>query len=189
MTRDNAQALMDRAADRYYAWVRQMLTLTAGALTLLVSFQRSLVPADAKAVWAIQACWMSLALAVAMAATILHSEYRSLKLLGMARTQKDHKISPRGVDLDQRVRSVEGHLILKQLWIDKWTVRLFPWLLTFALSLLTLYAVLNTRSTNSLTSTGLSEHLNNSSLPTCFPLRLAMKPNEINCGHVAPRIL
>jgi len=57
--------------EHIHAWHRELLALSSAALTLLVALQRSYVPADPLDTWALQLCWVSLALCVLFSLLLL----------------------------------------------------------------------------------------------------------------------
>jgi hypothetical protein len=50
--------------DRIQEWHKQLVTLSTGGLTLLVSFQKNYVPEEAECLYLIKICWASLAICI-----------------------------------------------------------------------------------------------------------------------------
>jgi hypothetical protein len=61
----------------YYDWVGRMMTLSAGALTVLVTFQDQLAGTRPRCLWLLQACWIFLALSVSAAALALQGRHQT----------------------------------------------------------------------------------------------------------------
>lgn len=62
--------------DNYEAhteWVRHVVTLCSGGLTLLVSLQNTYVPQHPRSAWLLMVCWASLALATLCGVVALYS--------------------------------------------------------------------------------------------------------------------
>jgi FtsH-binding integral membrane protein len=115
----------------YYEWLGQMLTLSAGALTVLVTFQDQLAGAKPCCLWLLQACWILLGIAVVAAAVALQGRHQAMfdmanqlhRGLGQGQTPLDLVGAPR------RLARASG--------------RALPTILAAALGCLTVFAVLN----------------------------------------------
>ncbi len=122
----------------YYDWLRQLLGLSSGALTLLVALQRTYIPIHPLGLPLLQLCWGLLALTVLSTLTALYGE--SATLLGAA-----NKLG--------RIYYQEGdekaHLLLKEdnfvrpatIYVRARIVAVFCF--AFAISFLALFAALN----------------------------------------------
>jgi len=58
----------------YYDWLRQIVTLCSGALTLLVALQNNYVPQHPSGLWLLQFCWLSLACSILSGMVALYGE-------------------------------------------------------------------------------------------------------------------
>jgi hypothetical protein len=105
--KDQEEALHQRAYDAHYKWLRHVVTLAAGALTLLVSFQNSYVHPGAHAIILLKICWGSLGISILFgilslfgeavkphqAAVGLHRMRRTLGETGAARRITDNPVA------------------------------------------------------------------------------------------------
>jgi hypothetical protein len=117
----------NQAKDKYYEWVRSMLTLATAALAGLIAFQDNYVPSDPNALYLLWASWVSLASSILAAAFILRSDGVYMKLLAN-KTAGQHQ---------NRVTVVGGPLRYD---LAAWA---FPWLLAISLVLLCAFAIYN----------------------------------------------
>jgi hypothetical protein len=58
-------------------WLRQLVTLSSGALTLLVGLQSHYIPQHPTALWLLRLCWGSLAIAVLAGVVALRGEWQT----------------------------------------------------------------------------------------------------------------
>ena len=58
-------------SEHVHAWHQQLLSLSSAALTLLIALQRTYVPTDPVDTWALQLCWLSLALCILFSLLLL----------------------------------------------------------------------------------------------------------------------
>jgi len=58
--------LNDEATNEYYAWLRQILTLSSGSLTVLVSFRNQILPSYPKAIVLLQLSWFLFAVSIVL---------------------------------------------------------------------------------------------------------------------------
>lgn len=63
--------------DAYYSWLRYVVTLASGSLTLLVALKSNYVPNNPQGLWLLQLCWMVLVLSILGGVLALHGEYRT----------------------------------------------------------------------------------------------------------------
>ena len=70
---ENAMAEGTRA---YFAWLRTILTLSSGSITLLVSLKGQFVPAEPLALWLLKSSWGLLAAAVVLSLLGIRGEHR-----------------------------------------------------------------------------------------------------------------
>jgi hypothetical protein len=84
----HAQDFNDKALDAYYAWVQQMMTIGAGALTLLVTLRDRYAPPPARWLWLLAVCWVGLAASIALCAIILHGRHVAARDMSKAFAQK-----------------------------------------------------------------------------------------------------
>ena len=124
--RQQIKSLSDEGNQLYYDWVRHMLTVATGALTLLVALQGTFVPENPRFLWLLQSSWVGLALSITGAAVILHGRHGM-----MWRSAQRRLDAPRG-DIVERPP-------LPYRIAD----RLFPWVLVFSMITLTLFALVN----------------------------------------------
>jgi len=76
--------LCDLAKDRdqkHYAWIRQLLVLSSGALTALVAF-RADAHSSGIALWFLRIAWVALGLSILLGALALHGEVWTAAELG-----------------------------------------------------------------------------------------------------------
>ena len=60
--------------DAYYPWVRHVVTLASGALTVLVSLQNNYVPENPHGLSLLILCWVGLFLSISMGVVALYGE-------------------------------------------------------------------------------------------------------------------
>lgn len=75
---------VERMNESYYAWVRQMMAITSGQLTILVALKSTLVPAAPVLLWTLGATWIVLAISLLLAALILWGEHDVHARMAMA---------------------------------------------------------------------------------------------------------
>lgn len=126
--------------DRRINWHRQLTTLSAGGLTLLVSLQSSYVPQDAQGLFVLKCCWGALAIAVCSGVLVQ---------IGSAQTPLDS-----AADLHDQIRTLGPEMAAQLLEEsngigkrERWPYRMGETLLVaaflVALVSLTLFATLN----------------------------------------------
>ena len=71
---DVERRLIEIHRNAYYSWIRQVVTLSAGALTILVVLQNNYVPANPQALLLLKACWVGLALSILAGVVALFGE-------------------------------------------------------------------------------------------------------------------
>lgn len=71
---------LHRAA--YYAWIRQVVTLSSGSLTLLVGLQKHYLPSTPHNLWLLKSCWGGLTLSILLGVVALYGEAQS-PLIGL----------------------------------------------------------------------------------------------------------
>jgi len=67
--------LTDEATTEYYAWLKQILTLASGSLTVLVALRNQILPADPKAILLLQLSWLLFAAAIILALFALRGQH------------------------------------------------------------------------------------------------------------------
>lgn len=58
----------------YFNWIRQIVTLSASGLTLLVALQKNYVPQNPTGLWLLQLCWCLLAISIVSGLLVLFGE-------------------------------------------------------------------------------------------------------------------
>jgi len=127
--------LADEGNRLYYDWVRQMLTLTTGALMLLVALQGSFVPKNPRFLWLLESSWVGLALSITAAAIILHGRHGMCWRLAQHRLEQLSKRNSPDAPL--------GHIGEKPPLLYRIADRFLPWLLVLSVITLTLFALAN----------------------------------------------
>jgi len=64
---DSAKSVLDAATVEYFAWLRQILTLSSTSLTVLIALRSQLVPEHPQSIWLLQLTWIALMIAIASA--------------------------------------------------------------------------------------------------------------------------
>lgn len=64
--------------EKYYNWARHIVTMSGGALTLLVSLQNNYVPQKPAQIWLLQLCWTLLAVAILSGSIVLYGEQQNV---------------------------------------------------------------------------------------------------------------
>ncbi len=126
-----AAVLKSRAFDKYYEWVRLMLSLATASLMGLIALQDNYVPNSPNALYLLWASWISLAGSVLAAAIVLRGEGLSLSYLSRSIAREVEQ------RLEERIRI--GKLPLG----CELAARSLPWLLAVSLVLLCSFAICN----------------------------------------------
>ena len=87
---DIERRLLDMHNKAYYAWIRQVVTLSAGSLTVLVALKNNYVPANPQALLLLKACWAGLALSILLGVVALFGEAQT-PLDAINNIRKDRK--------------------------------------------------------------------------------------------------
>jgi hypothetical protein len=116
----------------YYNWVGRMMTLSAGALTVLVTFQDQLAGARPRCLWLLQACWIFLALSVSAAALALQGRHQTLWDNALALNRERPVPQVEAMDVQSEPRK-----------IAKFAGESLSTILALAVASLTTFAVLN----------------------------------------------
>jgi len=132
---EEAREFLNQANEHYYRWVEHMLTISVGALTLLISFQDKFVPESPRLLWCLSGSWLCLALSIAAGAIIMHGRYKMMKHLGRKKIDVASE-PPTGPSVE--AVNVTGVLLYATI--------AFPWLLAVSLGLLALFAIVNVHS-------------------------------------------
>lgn len=132
--REKAVEYSNLATEKYYEWVRLMLTLCTASLTALVVLQKHYTTHTGYSLYPLWACWICLAVGILEAAVILRGE-------GWAYRRLTHQIAEEGAQKTpcsgSRVR-VSG---LPR--ICKFASTMFPWTLLTAMVSLCVFAIWN----------------------------------------------
>jgi hypothetical protein len=120
------------ARAKYFDWVRQMMTLSAGSLTLLIALRNTLLGEHPRWTILLQASWAAFALSVGCAAIVLFSDHATLRSWVVAKMSREFDGGP------------PVPMIFPPRPIFQWASRAFPWLLAAAFVLLCAFAILNT---------------------------------------------
>jgi len=62
---NSAKSVLDAATNEYFAWLRQILTLSSTSLTVLIALRSQLVPEHPESIWLLQITWIALMIAIA----------------------------------------------------------------------------------------------------------------------------
>ena len=129
-------ARANKSTEKYYGWIRQMLTLCTGSLTLLVALHKSFVPDIPTFSWLLQITWIGLGVSIVLAATILHGESVHLH----NRAQIEMKAFLKQIETSKNkleVTATQGP------WRYEIAARMFPWSLSVSLVALVCFALAN----------------------------------------------
>jgi hypothetical protein len=121
----------NRATDKYFEWVRLMLSLCTASLTALVALQNNYIPSSPSALYLLWGSWVSLAGSILTAAISLRAE--GLTLRGMSRAILEEHSQ------DSNSRVISG----RPPRICVISSRALPWLLAMSLVLLCAFAICN----------------------------------------------
>lgn len=106
MNQAQFEQLTELAAERdakRYAWLRHLLLLAAGVLTLLVSLKAGSRAASMFGLWALRLAWVTLGLGILSLAVALHAEvWTSAELTKRLAEQLAGKASPSAVTAVRR---------------------------------------------------------------------------------------
>jgi len=87
---DIERRLLEMHTKAYYAWIRQVVTLSAGSLTALVALKNNYVSANPQALLLLKACWAGLALSILLGVVALFGEAQT-PLDAVNNIRKDRK--------------------------------------------------------------------------------------------------
>jgi hypothetical protein len=122
----------------YFNWIRHVVTLAAGALTVLVALQGHYVPRSPQLLVALAVCWVALVATIALGLWALRAQYISpLAAAGRLRTMRA------ALGDNETARRVSQGNGTPQPWHHKWAVRLMLVFFLVALSSLCVFAVAN----------------------------------------------
>jgi hypothetical protein len=122
----------------FHDWIRQIVTLSSGGLTLLVGLRGNYVPHDPKALWTLYVCWISLATCILSGVVCLAYEWR-IPLLA-AKHVRDMRIEQGEAATIQHVQTHVGPPVPG---IAKWSSILTFCSFCVAVIALTAFALLN----------------------------------------------
>jgi len=66
-----------KSHDAYYAWIKHVVTLASGTLTVLVALKSNYVPADPLHLWLLKLCWVVLVLSILSGVLALRGEWQT----------------------------------------------------------------------------------------------------------------
>lgn len=69
--------LTDLHLTAYYAWIRHVVTLSSGSLTLLVGLQKHYIPSSPHELYLLKCCWGGLTLSILLGIVALYGEAQS----------------------------------------------------------------------------------------------------------------
>lgn len=132
----------NKANEKYFDWVRLMLSLATGSLAALIALQDNYVPRSPNAVYLLWGSWISLASSVLAAAIVLRGEGLAFR-----------KLSRAMATATQQPQQGRVHLGRPPLLCDcaAWAL---PWLLAISLILLCAFAISNTGIPSTSADTG-----------------------------------
>jgi hypothetical protein len=163
---------ISESTEKHYAWVRQMLALCTGSLTLLVALHKSFVPESPTVPWLLQATWIGLGVSVALAAIILHGEAVHLR----DRAAKELETFFEQVKSGERKVSVDLTDAPKRYEIAG---RAFPWVLAVSLISLVCFALFNVGCAPPTAGTDQSQVVGGTRpTPTCGGWDATVKPGK-----------
>lgn len=136
---DEIDRLIHMHRSTYYEWIRLVVTLSSGVLTVLVGLQNTYIPRDPRCVQLIQLCWAGLVLSIALGMVALFGE--SQTPLDLARDIHDTKNSrvPPG---PSSARTMNGRNPRKSFLYAQ---KALPWCFVCSLFLLVLFAIINSQ--------------------------------------------
>lgn len=67
--------LTDEATSEYYAWLKQILTLASGSLTILVALRNQILPDVPKTIYLLQLSWLLFAVSIVLALFALRGHH------------------------------------------------------------------------------------------------------------------
>ena len=123
--------ITDDATNEYYAWLKQILTLASGSLTILVALRNQILPEHPQGLILLQLSWFLFALSIILALFALRGHHILLfhtarDLFQAATNQKNEKV---GMTTTPKLYSRLGQIT--------------PWVFVSAVVLLTLFGILN----------------------------------------------
>jgi hypothetical protein len=123
----------------YYDWLRHLVTLCIGTLTVLVALQGHYVPLHPKLLWALALCWAALTATIFLGILVLRAEY----LLPLDAVRKI-QVSRASIG-DRATENLisRGGLQVSPPWHHRWAVRLMLALFFLALLSLCVFAISN----------------------------------------------
>jgi hypothetical protein len=128
-------ALADAREQKHYAWLRQLLVLASGALTVLVALRAGAQSTGAALFW-LRGAWVSLGIAIVFGAFSLHGEVWMARELVRLTVEENKQRNLSGSRLPSpSVARLPARYI--------WSERLFYTALLAAVVSLVLYAVLH----------------------------------------------
>lgn len=74
---DIDRRLTQEHREPYYQWIKHLVNLSSGALTLLVSLQNTYLPKHPQGIFLLKGCWISLAIAILFGLLTLYGESQS----------------------------------------------------------------------------------------------------------------
>jgi hypothetical protein len=123
--------LTDEATAEYYNWLKQILMLAAGSLTVLVSLRNQILPEAPKAIYLLQLSWILFAVTIVLALFALRGHH--ILLFNAARDLFKTAIGKSDVKAGM-VEAPKIYSIFGQVT---------PWVLVSAVLSLTLFGILN----------------------------------------------
>ena len=136
MTPEEFRQLCDLAKDRdqkHYAWIRQLLVLSSGALTALVAF-RADAHSTGIALWFLRVVWVALGLSILLGSLSLHGEvWTARELARLAAEQAKERFSSDETGISPIVAMRHPRYERAERWFYR--------LLIFSVSALVLHAV------------------------------------------------
>jgi hypothetical protein len=96
---ERTQFAADKHFTAFYSWVKTIITLSSGALTLLVGFQKNYVSEAAKYIYILKASWILLLLTIILGVIVLFGEsetmYDAWRILDTEKPRKPFNIAPK----------------------------------------------------------------------------------------------
>ena len=124
--------------EAYYAWIRHVVTLASGTLTILVSLQNNYVPDNPRGLPLLILCWAGLFLSIALGLVALFGEAQT-PLDAAKNLQKRRHLYGDGVIAKQLEKNSKAAPKKNFLYAQK----ALPWAFVGSLCCLCLFAIMN----------------------------------------------
>jgi hypothetical protein len=135
---DIERRLVEQHIVPFHNWLRQLVSLSSGTLTLLVGLQNHYIPQHPTSLWLLRVCWGCLAIAVLSGLVALRGEWQNPldAFSALRRKRANHGDAAAAADIEQNSSHAPRFIFRAAVQITFWC---------FILSVLTLaaFAILN----------------------------------------------